>query len=128
MSARPKTKCNLPFCVKSGAALLLCSYAAHAQVTEPWGDAAGCTIAAGGQVQTDSIFLLLPDRVQRYESTCLITEIDGDIMTQRAVIHTQCNGEGSTWDEVYASTPVGEDLAIWPVDSPDFVTELRQCQ
>ena len=98
-----------------------------AQAQQAWGDEGGCTRVAGNVATTDMVFVLWPDRIERHESTCRIVGIEGDLAT-RAVIETECSGEGETWIDAYGMTPVGDNIAIWPVDAPDFITELRLCE
>ncbi|MEL6570128.1 MAG: hypothetical protein AAFQ64_00615 [Pseudomonadota bacterium] len=112
--------------MRSALTILLVLGAGTAQA-QAWGDEAGCQRVRGEQVLTDSVFILWPDRIERHESNCQIKEIDGDI-NLRAVITVECSGEGETWDDQYGITPVGDDFAIWPVGSPEFITELRPCE
>ena len=104
--------------------LTFASHSAHAQA---WGDEAGCQRVAGEEALTDNLFILWPDRIERHESTCQITAIDGDI-NLRAVITAECSGEGDTWDTAYGITPSGDTFVIWPVESPEFTNELRLCE
>lgn len=97
-----------------------------AQTATPWGDEAGCAAVAGEAVLTDSLFILWPDRIERYESACTIAGIDGDL-ADRATITTECSGEGDTWTSTYRAASVGTFLAIWHQDAPDYVTLLRPC-
>jgi hypothetical protein len=109
-----------------GAAIAALPVSAHAQ--QAWGDDGGCARVAGDPSNTDLVFILWPDRIERWESTCRITGFDGDLNTQ-SVIETECNGEGETWTQSYGMAPVGDDLyTIWPVDAPEYITELRLCE
>lgn len=107
------------------AVLLACS--ATQTNAQAWGDAAGCQRAAGQTVSTDNLFILWPDRIERHESICQISQIDGDINT-RAVITATCSGEGETWATAYGITPVGDFFAIWPVEATEYTVELRPCE
>ena len=94
---------------------------------DAWGDAAGCARVAGEPPQSDMLFVLWPDRIERWEANCRITGFDGDLNT-RGVIETECSGEGETWSQLYGITPLGDGAyAIWPAAAPDFITELRRC-
>lgn len=106
--------------------LMVLPLGAHAQ--QAWGDTGGCARVAGEMEPSDLVFILWPGRIERWESTCKIVGFDGDLNT-RSVIETACEGEGETWMQSYGMTPVGNDLyTIWPVESPDFITELRLCE
>lgn len=95
---------------------------------DAWGDVGGCARVAGLPEPSDMVFILWPDRIERWESICQIVGFDGDLNT-RSVILTACEGEGETWNQSYGMTPVGDDLyAIWPVEYPDAITELRKCE
>lgn len=106
------------------ASLLPCTLYAQ----QAWGDDGGCARVVGKPAGTDLVFILWPDRIERWESSCQITAFGGDIDI-RGVIHTNCSGEGEDWTQSYGITPTGDDtFAIWPVESPDTITELRRCQ
>lgn len=108
------------------AAICLGPVAATAQ--QAWGDEGGCARALGQRVLTDMVFVLWPDRIERHESSCRIIDVQGDLNT-RAVIETECSGEGETWIQSYGITPHSPDMfMIWPTDAPDYVTELRACE
>jgi len=105
---------------------LMFPIAAHAQ--QAWGNLSGCERTAGKTESSDSVFILWPDRIERWESSCTIVGFEGDLNT-RSIIETECTGEGETWTQTYGMTPVGDDIyTIWPVDSPEFITELRLCE
>lgn len=113
--------------------LLLCLWggAALAQanpITGTYGDEGGCRRLAGQPVTTDMVFILAPDRVERWESTCPITRImvDGDTPVQ---IDVACSGEGETWTDSFLLSPLpGEDgYLIGPVGEPGIRFEIRRC-
>ncbi|MCF2869542.1 hypothetical protein L0664_00560 [Octadecabacter sp. G9-8] len=92
------------------------------------GNAAGCDRVAGREESSDNLFVLWPNQIERWESRCEIVQIDGDL-NLRSLITASCSGEGDTWEQVYGMTPVGGDVfTIWPVESPELITELRLCE
>ena len=92
------------------------------------GNQAGCERVAGLEESTDNLFVLWPDRIERWESFCKIESVEGDVNV-RSIITTQCSGEGDTWKQVYGMTPLGENaFSIWPVESPEMIFELRSCE
>ena len=94
---------------------------------QAWGDDGGCARVRGEPVLTDMVFVLWPDRIERHESVCAITNVEGDL-NARATITAQCAGEGETWETVYGITPVGDEFAVWPAETPDFISYLRPCE
>jgi hypothetical protein len=94
-----------------------------------YGDAAGCSSVAGKPLTTDSLFILTPDRIERYESSCQINRImvDGG---QPVEIVVACAGEGETWTQSYLLAPLaGKDgYVIGPADYPDVRHEVRRCE
>ena len=94
-----------------------------------WGDDGGCARLAGLPPQTDMVFLLYPDRVERWESACMIsavTRLSGN--GQR--IEVTCSGEGETWRDAYilgAERPDGT-VPVRLDDLPDPITYIRPCQ
>lgn len=113
-------------CITATVGFALLSGAAQSQTATPWGDEAGCVVARGGLEPSDSLIILWPDRIDRYESGCAISTIEGD-MGDRAVITTECHGEGETWTSIYHAASVGNLLAMWHQDAPDYVMLLRPC-
>jgi hypothetical protein len=99
-----------------------------AQAYEAIGNDSGCDRVMGREERSDNLFVLWPDRIERWESNCAIVGLEGDLNT-RSIIHTSCEGEGETWQQSYGMTPVGDDLfTIWPIESPEIIFELRQCK
>jgi hypothetical protein len=94
-----------------------------------WGDEGGCARLAGQAPQTDMVFLLRPDRIERWESSCMIsntTRLPGN--AQR--IEVTCSGEGTTWTDAYILGAERADGTV-PVridDFPDPITYIRPCQ
>lgn len=106
-------------------ALTTLPFAAQAQAI---GNIAGCERAAGQMESSDNVFILWPDRIERWESSCEIMGVEGDL-NRRAIIMTECYGEGEMWAQDYGMTPMGEDaFLIWPIEYPDVVSELRMCE
>jgi hypothetical protein len=98
-----------------------------AQAQQAWGDDGGCARVAGKQAISDSVFILWPTWIERFESSCNIVGFDGDL-NGKSIIQTECTGEGENWTQSYEMTPAGgERYTIWPSDSPHFTTELRPC-
>ena len=99
-----------------------------AQAYEAIGNESGCDRVMGKEERSDNLFILWPAMIERWESRCTIVGFEGDLDT-RSVIHTSCEGEGDTWLQSYGMTPVGDDTyAIWPVETPGTIFELRQCE
>ncbi len=111
--------------------LFLSASAALAQanpITGVYGDEAGCRRLAGQPEGTDVVFILTPDRIERYESSCAINSLfalDG----QETRADVTCNGEGEEWADAYVFSPLpGEDgYLIGPADYPDVRFEVRPC-
>ena len=92
------------------------------------GNRAGCERVAGLEESIDNLFVLWPDRIERWESHCSILGVEGDL-NARSLIITKCSGEGDTWEQVFGMTPVGDGAyAIWPVEDPEMIFELRDCE
>lgn len=107
--------------------VLCCLGPALAQAQQAWGDEGGCARVQGKPALTDMVFILWPDRIERHESSCRIVDVQGDLNT-RAVIETECTGEGETWTQAYGMTPNGPDMfVIWPTEAPEFTTALLAC-
>lgn len=65
-----------------------------------YGDAAGCQRHAGQPVNTDMVFILHTDKIERHESICPIsgiTPLQGGGMK----LHVTCSGEGESWTDSY---------------------------
>lgn len=97
-----------------------------AQAQQAWANISGCERVAGVMESSDDVFILWPDRIERWESECRIVDLDGDL-NRLSVIETQCSGEGETWTQTYSITPIGDIYAIWPTEYPDARFELRPC-
>lgn len=75
---------------------------------QPWGTPDGC-LRHNGQAPTgDNVFLLYPDRVEGWESSCAITGVD-ILPTGTLTLFTECSGEGETWSESYSILPPTPD-------------------
>jgi hypothetical protein len=114
---------GLVLCLAGGMAL-----AQDNPISGVYGDEGGCRRLAGQPEGTDLVFILTPDRIERWESACDITSIateDGN----PAQIDVTCSGEGETWTDSYAVSPLsGEDgYSIGPVDFPEIRFDLRPC-
>jgi len=97
----------------------------HAQ--SALGNLSGCERVAGQMESSDDVFILWPDRIERWESTCEITAVEGDL-NRRSILMTECFGEGDMLPQDFGMTPVGEDMfSIWPIEAPDVIFELRMC-
>ncbi|MCC5972662.1 MAG: hypothetical protein JJT81_01275 [Rubellimicrobium sp.] len=110
---------------------LLAASAAGAQdnpIRGIYGDEGGCARAAGRATNSDMVFLLAPDRIERWESTCPITRIAG-LGKGRWQIDVLCSGEGESWTDSYTITPLpGEEgFTIVPTDRLSMHYELRPC-
>lgn len=109
-----------------GLAVMGLPIAAHAY--DAIGNESGCDRVMGREESSDNLFILWPAMIERWESNCTIVGLEGDLDTG-SVIHTSCEGEGSTWSQSYGMTPVDDDLyTIWPVEAPEQIFELRQCE
>jgi hypothetical protein len=113
-------------------ALILTASTAVAQVTPitgTYGDDGGCRRLAGQPEGTDLVFILTPDRIERWESACPITRwrVDGSGNPVQADV--TCSGEGETWTDSYLLSPLpGEDgYLIGPAEFPDIRFEVRPC-
>lgn len=93
-----------------------------------YGDEGGCRRAAGQPEGTDLVFVLYPDRIERWESSCPIVGMERTDAT-RVVLITQCTGEGETWEQRYVMEPLsGEDgFLIGPDEYQDIRFEVRPC-
>ena len=109
------------------AALLLAGPPAFGQTI--YGDDGGCRRVAGEPAGTDLVFVLYPDRVERWESSCAIVGSERFDATSVELI-TQCSGEGETWEQRYVLTPLsGQDgYLIGPAEYDDIRFEVRPCQ
>lgn len=118
-----RTTLALLLCLSGGAAL-----AQDNPITGIYGDEGGCRRVAGQPEGTDLVFILTPDRIERWESACQITRImgDGSVPVQ---IDVTCSGEGESWTDSYLLAPLpGEDgYLIGPADDPDIRFEIRRC-
>ena len=110
--------------------VLVCAGTAQANpITGDYGDAGGCARLTGALPTGDMVFILTPDRIDRYETSCDISTIqtmDG----APVVLEVSCSGEGEFWTDSYAISPLtGEDgYLIGPLDAPDIRFELRRCE
>ena len=101
--------------------------AAPAVAQSALGNLSGCERVNGTMESSDDVFILWPDRIERWESTCTITNVTGDL-NLRAILMTECYGEGEMWPQDYGITPVGTEMfAIWPLEYPEAIFELRMC-
>lgn len=117
--------------MRSALVLLLTASTAVAQgnpIAGTYGDEGGCRRLAGQPEGTDLVFILTPDRIERWESACLITGIvvDDGIPVQ---VDVTCSGEGESWTDSYLLSPLpGEDgYSIGPAGFPDIRFEVRPC-
>jgi hypothetical protein len=114
------------------ALLLLSATAVLAQdnpIAGVYGNEGGCRRVAGQPEGTDLVFILAPDRIERYESTCPITRLVLDGEGAPAQADVTCSGEGETWTDSYLLSPLpGEDgYIIGPAEYPDIRFEVRPC-
>jgi hypothetical protein len=109
-------------------AVVLCLGALPASAQTIYGDEGGCRRAAGQPEGTDLVFLLYPDRVERWESSCRIVATER-VDAENLVLTTQCNGEGETWEQRYVMQPLvsGDGFRVGPVEYEDIRFELRPC-
>ena len=106
-------------------ALLALPFVAQAQ--QALGNLSGCERVAGQMESSDDVFILWPDRIERWESTCPIVSVEGDL-NLRALVLTKCTGEGATWEQSFGISPLGTEVfLIWPAEAPDYSIELRMC-
>jgi len=94
-----------------------------------YGDEGGCRRVAGEPEATDLVFVLYPDRVERWESSCPIIGSERLGPTGMVLI-TSCSGEGETWEQRYAMTPTadGKGFLIGPEDYDDIRFEVYPCR
>ena len=93
-----------------------------------YADEGGCSRIAGEPASSDMVFILTPERVERYESSCdisTVTVVEG-FPTQ---LDVTCVGEGEEWTDSYVIAPLkGVDgFLIGPLDYPDISFEVRRC-
>lgn len=94
-----------------------------------FGDDGGCARVRGEAPQGDMVFILWPDRVERWESSCDIVATER-LDAASVLLRTECSGEGETWEQRYVMAPLpdGAGFVIGPEEYPDVRFEVRLCQ
>lgn len=98
------------------------------QISGTYADEAGCGRLAGLPDSGDVLFILTPERVERYESSCAITDIEMQDGVP-TVLQVACEGEGETWTDSYLIAPLPEEdgFMVSPSEAPEIEFELRRC-
>ncbi|WP_341367177.1 hypothetical protein [Yoonia sp. BS5-3] len=98
-------------------------------LAQSFGDVAGCAVASGATVQTDTLFLWDGDFVHRMEARCPVTfthRIGGGAF----LLDLTCEGEGESWNVSYLLEPTADSdgYLATPAGGEGPWTELRLCE
>jgi hypothetical protein len=106
-----------------------CLVAASAGAETVWGDAGGCARYFGQPPATDMVFLLYPDRIERWESLCTVVGVT-PLQANEQLVDVACSGEGETWADAYILGPQRADgtAIVRNARTPEFAIEIRPCQ